>query len=590
MKKKYTFNVDNRIWRSLHSSTIQYSDGSETEDYLFNLLKSAKDVSSISSELNNAIQDWPSEYHLSRVRHNLLRPFNIKKNHKILELGCGCGAMTRYLGEIGASVIAVEGSHKRSMIAAERCRDLPNVNIYCDNIKEFNLGEKFDYVTLIGVLEYAPVYIQSDDPVKTCLEIALSFLKEDGILILAIENQLGLKYFNGCAEDHTCIPYFGINNCYNKFTPVTFARSDLNQKLNDAGFCNSTFFYPFPDYKVPRILLAHEALTHPSFNVPDFLCTMASRDYSGNPYRAFHEGRVWPLLARNSLIEDLANSFLVISSRNIENHKHIKKTPWLAASYTTDRHPSYATETCIVESPNKALEVIKSLIYPEATKASNFTGNIIHQPQAKSPYFYGKLLLAELQDSMATHGDISIVLKPWFEFLKAQSVNRKNSATAIPGKFLDCIPRNLVLDEYGKCNFFDEEWIFDRPIPMLWVIIRGIVSSLESSIKQNNIIGMTLRNFVTRLLADCEIKIEKEDWLLIEKMETDLQNHVRGYPIPFSYQKHHDQIITNETSFLCRINHLENEVKGLKLMSEPRKFPILFRIVKKLMRRIRGSR
>ena len=58
--------------------------------------------------------------------------------------------MSRYFGETGASVIAVEGSSLRAQIAAERCRDLPNVKVVCDNIIDYISDEKFDYVTLIA--------------------------------------------------------------------------------------------------------------------------------------------------------------------------------------------------------------------------------------------------------------------------------------------------------------------------------------------------------------------------------------------------------------------------------------------------------
>jgi 16S rRNA A1518/A1519 N6-dimethyltransferase RsmA/KsgA/DIM1 with predicted DNA glycosylase/AP lyase activity len=59
--------------------------------------------------LRKKITDWPTEYHFSRQRHCLLRPLNIQAGEDVLELGCGCGAMTRYLGEIGAIVDSIEG-------------------------------------------------------------------------------------------------------------------------------------------------------------------------------------------------------------------------------------------------------------------------------------------------------------------------------------------------------------------------------------------------------------------------------------------------------------------------------------------------
>src|ERR1039458_2432232 len=142
-----------------HRATVNefaYSDGAE--DRLLGLVSQAKDRGTFSPELAGAISDWPSEYHLSRARHCLVRPLGIRAGDKVLELGCGCGAVTRYLGEIGANVVAVEGSLARARVAAERIRDLANVRVVVDDLLRFDTEETFDWVFLIGVLEYAAVF------------------------------------------------------------------------------------------------------------------------------------------------------------------------------------------------------------------------------------------------------------------------------------------------------------------------------------------------------------------------------------------------------------------------------------------------
>lgn len=77
--------------------------------------------------------------------------------------------------------------------------------------------ERFDVVTLIGVLEYARKYFSvepGNDPVKATLEKARRMLKPGGVFLLAIENQLGLKYFAGRPEDHNGVPMYGIEDLY----------------------------------------------------------------------------------------------------------------------------------------------------------------------------------------------------------------------------------------------------------------------------------------------------------------------------------------------------------------------------------------
>ncbi len=120
---------------------------------------------------------------------------------KILEIGSGCGAITRWLGELGADVTAIEGSERRANITYSRCRDLDNIKFFCEGFDAFYENEKFDLVLLIGVLEYSNLFIRADKPALALLTKAKQLLKEDGLLVIAIENKLGLKYWAGAPED-----------------------------------------------------------------------------------------------------------------------------------------------------------------------------------------------------------------------------------------------------------------------------------------------------------------------------------------------------------------------------------------------------
>ncbi len=157
-----------RLFRRSTLNEVAYSDGAEGR--LLSVISQATDCGTFSAELAEAIDDWPSEYHLSRARHCLVRPLGIRAGSKVLELGCGCGAVTRYLGEIGANVVAVEGNLARARVAAERNRDLPNVRVVVDDLLLFETEETFDWVVLIGVLEYAAVFCTSPESFRelTC--------------------------------------------------------------------------------------------------------------------------------------------------------------------------------------------------------------------------------------------------------------------------------------------------------------------------------------------------------------------------------------------------------------------------------------
>ena len=187
----YTSNADGVLARHGHIG-LDYNDGDETELAIAAIVRAARDRSTSSEELWSAISDWPTEYHLSSQRANILRPLAITPGMKILELGAGMGAITRYLGETGAQVVAVEGASRRAAIARSRTADLANVTVVCDGIMEFagDVGQ-FDLVLLIGVLEYAPRFIAGSSPAQDLLRKARQLVKENGRVVIAIENALG---------------------------------------------------------------------------------------------------------------------------------------------------------------------------------------------------------------------------------------------------------------------------------------------------------------------------------------------------------------------------------------------------------------
>lgn len=514
--RQYSFDEERRIWFRHEHTSITYNDGDESENYLETVLKQAHDVSSTSPDLRSAIRDWPSEYHLSPVRHNLLRFCNIEPGQSILELGCGCGAITRYLGEIGAHVIAVEGSVRRASIAAERCRDLPNVKILCDNIAGMQLEQKFDVVTLIGVLEYAQLFIEADDPIQKCLQIAKSFLNENGVLIIAIENQLGLKYFNGCTEDHTGIPYFGINDLYAAGTPVTFGKHEIEAILNKAGFGQLEFFYPFPDYKLPTAILSEKALEETNLNLSDILLHHSGRDYTDALNRAFSEPLAWEVLHRNRLLSHLANSFLIYAGQKGSDAFAEKR--WSAKLYSRgSRKIPFQMETVIYPSDHEIVRISKRKVFPSATSDQGFLSQVII---SESTYIHGVLYVRYLHRVMAGEGDISQVLKVysrWVSFLNEKSFEREGKRF-LPGEYVDCNLGNLILKDDGTLVFFDAEWVSENPVPFAWILIRGVIYSLIGCMENKNL-DVTYRDFIYMVAKHNNLVVTEDDFRIADELE-----------------------------------------------------------------------
>lgn len=523
MNSSYNRDPASGIWSSARINQFNYSDGDETEAKLMDIISQTADVSTASAELPGAIVDWPTEYHLSAARHNLLRPFDIGLNDSVLEFGCGCGALTRYLGETGATVVAVEGSMRRAGIAAARCRGLSNVSIYCDNLITFASDDKFDFVTLIGVLEYAPRFIEGSDPITKVLSHARSFLRPGGTLILAIENQLGLKYFNGCSEDHLGIPYYGINDLYRNHEPITFGRQALSTCLLKADFSEQAFFYPFPDYKLPSVILSGGALADERLNIPDLLIHQAGRTHPETWQRAFAEYLAWRAVTRNRMLPDLANSFLVLARTSGSVPQQVG---WLAKIYSLGhRRACYRTETTILGDGCGGLTVRKRRLSPNADAPLD---TWLKQAEAESPYHFGKLLVGEVHQAMAREDCIDVLancFSPWLRYLLDHATPDISGAARLPGSFVDCIPSNMVLQQGGTSTYIDAEWEVGEAIPFAWVVTRGIVNSLGECLENGALRGLTYRECVLRIARLNGIGLDEADLDAAAQLEARLVAH-----------------------------------------------------------------
>jgi len=232
----------------LGGRVFDYSDGEQIEQNLHRILSDANDLSSESEELQAHISDWPTEYHLSKTRANLLRSLSFEGVTRVLELGCGCGAITRFLGEQpGLVVDSVEGSASRARLAALRCRDLENVTISTANFNEITLPEDYyDLILFVGVTEYAGRFSDRDTDqaaLQDLLAIAQRATRDQGVTLVAIENRLGLKYLLGANEDHYAVPFVGLDD-YPASTGIrTYSRAEWLQQITQAGFTNHRFYY-----------------------------------------------------------------------------------------------------------------------------------------------------------------------------------------------------------------------------------------------------------------------------------------------------------------------------------------------------------
>lgn len=307
------------FYRNTIPQEFKYSDGAQIEMVLEGILSKTTDLSSQSNELQTQIVDWPTEYHLSSARSNLLRIVNLTGAKRVLELGCGCGSITRYLGEQeGLTVDSVEGSPERANLAALRCRDLSNVTIATANFNDLDLPNNYyDLVLFVGVTEYAGRFSKRDtdhQALQDLLALAHNATTSNGVTLVAIENRVGLKYLHGANEDHFAAPYIGLKGYPESEGIRTYTKGEWQDQIDESLFIESKFLYPFPDYKIPTVIF-DDSVASDAEKIESLLENITSRDYGSDFTFGVNELMLWSAMASAGTLSDHSNSFLIFLAK-----------------------------------------------------------------------------------------------------------------------------------------------------------------------------------------------------------------------------------------------------------------------------------
>lgn len=412
------------------SGAFAYSDGDSAEKYIHDVVQSAKDISSQSAELEGKIVDWSSRYHFSISRANCFRAVNFKAGARVLEIGSGCGSITRYLGETGLEVIALEGSSRRAAITRSRTRDLSNVTVICGSISEVKFKTSFDYVICNGVLEYAPLFVKSDDPADAFIKQISELVATDGALLLAIENKLGLRYFTAGKEEHTGILYDGIED-YSRFPngAKTHSKAGL-LKLIGKYFDKTQLLLPLPDYKFPRAIIREELTA--LVDCGELFGVMEDYAFPTMTRANFHQRLGWHSVADAGLLGDMSNShFLIAHKGSIE----VLEQNWQGEIFKRD-HANNAIKSSRIVSKQVDGKIAIGLLdgLPSPDGSDTF-----------SPWIDGRSLHSLIAAAMLRKGknslgapDIHQLLSAWWNAIG------RGSEGKISSRNIDAIWRNAI--------------------------------------------------------------------------------------------------------------------------------------------------
>lgn len=513
----YRFDEKTNCWLpARQGAKWSYSDGDAVEDNLYRLVAGCADRSVQSLELTECITDWPTKYYFSPRRANLLRPVSELLRGDVLEIGAGCGAITRYLGETASTVVALEPAPRRARVAKKRCEDLANVHLVVDNLEAFSTEARFDAITLIGVLEYAERFSDRPDAAAHWLACARKLLKPSGVLLVAIENQIGLKYFAGAPEDHLGRPMLGLEEIYAGSGARTYGRRQLEGMMRFAGFADVALALPFPDYKLPTsIWFSKDGEAATGFdNGAALAAASVTRDPQIGRPPLFAVDRVWNVVARNGLLPEMANSFLFVAHVQPTDAPFGSENRDVAGYHlSTERDRPFAKVTRF-ELRDKESWVSRRFLVPDQVREVD---GFLCAPKDER-YISGRALTESLYETLLHDGWQIGGAGPWLRrWLEAVArhvdldpdalINSDyNAEMLLPGDVIDLVPHNLMEKADGSLCFIDLEWRSAEPVSLGYLVFRGlleVVSSCVSVARPYEERHLYLMNFITDAMREC---------------------------------------------------------------------------------------
>lgn len=464
--------------------TLDYRDSSE--DRVQQVLRAARDRSSTSDELASEIIDWPSRYHFSRTRAHLLAPLDVGPGDRVLDLGCGTGPITRALGEGGARVLGLEGNLDRARAAAIRCEGMEKVEILCGDVGRLGEREPFDIICCIGVLEYADSALGGGRGALALLENIRSRLAPGGTLLLAIENQLGLKYLLGYREDHVGLPWVGLEDYPVGFRARTWSRKALRELLQESGFPAQRWLFPYPDYKTPSLILSKDVFDlERGAEIADQLIRLPVEDYAFPRTMISDDRAVHRSFLSAGLGPDVANSFLVLASANEEALRG-RCPPEKLAWHLGGERRSLFKRRHLLRSGESGLRME---CHGLGKTGPRRRGWLEQHPDSMGPFIEGRSLEQEFLEACTRADEEMLVgiLREWSDLLRAAAdrsaggarvmhpFTPRPSVPALPPDMVDLSLSNFIRPKEGaRPVYIDREWVLEGGVDLYLAVLHAL--------------------------------------------------------------------------------------------------------------------
>ncbi len=490
-------------------------------------------------------------YALSEQRELLLEWYDFDQSEELLQVGADYGAMTGLYRSVVRNVTVLDTEKKALETVQLRYPAAKNITCEQGTLSQYRdrmagTGKKYQYIVMTGMPE------ETWDS-QICAAKAL--LKDTGVLIVAVANALGMKYWAGSGREE------------GELAKGRLVRLLCGDSKEQGHLC---FYYPMPDYRIPVSIYSDEYLPKKG----DLTRVTPAYDYP--QYHMMDMGEGFDAVCEEGLFDLYANSYLVFWSLD---SKELEKNQRIFIKYNKTRREQFQIKTCICQKkrqePNPKRDGQGGTSEGEeryVEKAALSLGGMGHiwsfqekyeklsrqhrilkaakpeyQEEKNAAFFPylrgktwaeqlgeeisgGKLPIDTLKGAMDRLYDVDPESKGDFvrteEFMEVFGEGLEESELALLEKDTTCevsnidlLFENILTTEKGD-YCLDYEWVFFFPVPEHFVKYRILYYFYEQYSSLMRELGLD------RILEAFQIEPELVE--IYQKMEINFQNYVHG--------------------------------------------------------------
>lgn len=493
--------------------------------YLEDVLGKCSDPGSDSRELDRFIRDRDTEYHLSSLRPNLLRALRFNPDVNVLEIGCECGAITRFLGENCRSVVGIENNPGNAQLARLRTRNQGNVEILCASPDEINFIRKFDIIIYLGLFENTTLPGTPDSLAEKIIKQLASLLAEDGVLLLAADNPSGLVRLSATEKSSFQELLETMRISMENRNIQRPCHPEELMALLQPHFDRLDLLFPYPDYRLTECVLSAEMIRKVSAGELLGNFRSSKPDNAGDSF--FNEKLALLELDKKKLLPSFANSFLLIAGQ--KNNSPVGMDG-LGTIFSKGRVRELQAVTRFISSDGAGIKAVKTASHRSPVVAGGKLRLIEGETDWTSGYSLQLELLLLMTGPEMSLEKLFSPVKPWLACMRAHAV-RKNGRLLLNGGFIDHIWKNCFLNNQ-QCNFIDREWEWGEYIPINTLLVRSIFLFLKDAIEipgaPTFLTENSARRIISKIAHTLDIELTNRDFNDFCQQEAEFQSLVYG--------------------------------------------------------------